>query len=53
MRAHDPDGHTVEFAEGRRGHRGVTVNQARLTSGARNRRSERRQRTPSMNLHRQ
>jgi catechol 2,3-dioxygenase-like lactoylglutathione lyase family enzyme len=24
MRAHDPDGYTVEFAEGRRGHRGVT-----------------------------
>jgi catechol 2,3-dioxygenase-like lactoylglutathione lyase family enzyme len=23
MRAHDPDGYTVEFAEGRRGHRGV------------------------------
>jgi catechol 2,3-dioxygenase-like lactoylglutathione lyase family enzyme len=24
MRAYDPDGYTVEFAEGRRGHRGVT-----------------------------
>jgi catechol 2,3-dioxygenase-like lactoylglutathione lyase family enzyme len=24
MKAHDPDGYTVEFAEGRRGHRGVT-----------------------------
>ena len=24
MRAHDPDGYTIEFAEGRRGHRGVT-----------------------------
>ena len=24
MSAHDPDGYTVEFAEGRRGHRGVT-----------------------------
>jgi catechol 2,3-dioxygenase-like lactoylglutathione lyase family enzyme len=24
MRAHDPDGYTVEFAEGRRGHRGAT-----------------------------
>ncbi len=24
MRARDPDGYTVEFAEGRRGHRGVT-----------------------------
>jgi catechol 2,3-dioxygenase-like lactoylglutathione lyase family enzyme len=24
MRTHDPDGYTVEFAEGRRGHRGVT-----------------------------
>ena len=24
MRAHDPDGYTVEFAEGRRGHRGKT-----------------------------
>jgi catechol 2,3-dioxygenase-like lactoylglutathione lyase family enzyme len=24
MRAHDPDGYIVEFAEGRRGHRGVT-----------------------------
>lgn len=24
MRAHDPDGYTVEFAEGRRGHRGLT-----------------------------
>jgi ATP-dependent DNA ligase len=24
MRAHNPDGYTVEFAEGRRGHRGVT-----------------------------
>lgn len=24
MRLHDPDGYTVEFAEGRRGHRGVT-----------------------------
>jgi catechol 2,3-dioxygenase-like lactoylglutathione lyase family enzyme len=24
MRAHDPDGYTVEFAEGRRGHRGIT-----------------------------
>ena len=24
MRAHDPDGYTVEFAEGCRGHRGVT-----------------------------
>jgi len=24
MRAQDPDGYTVEFAEGRRGHRGVT-----------------------------
>ena len=24
MRAHDPDGYTVEFAKGRRGHRGVT-----------------------------
>jgi catechol 2,3-dioxygenase-like lactoylglutathione lyase family enzyme len=24
MRVHDPDGYTVEFAEGRRGHRGVT-----------------------------
>jgi catechol 2,3-dioxygenase-like lactoylglutathione lyase family enzyme len=24
MLAHDPDGYTVEFAEGRRGHRGVT-----------------------------
>ena len=24
MRAHDPDGYTVKFAEGRRGHRGVT-----------------------------
>jgi catechol 2,3-dioxygenase-like lactoylglutathione lyase family enzyme len=23
MRAHDPDGYTVEFAEGRRGHRGT------------------------------
>jgi catechol 2,3-dioxygenase-like lactoylglutathione lyase family enzyme len=23
MRAHDPDGYTVEFAEGRRGHRGA------------------------------
>jgi hypothetical protein len=23
MRAYDPDGYTVEFAEGRRGHRGV------------------------------
>jgi hypothetical protein len=24
MRVHDPDGYTIEFAEGRRGHRGVT-----------------------------
>ena len=24
MRAYDPDGYTIEFAEGRRGHRGVT-----------------------------
>jgi catechol 2,3-dioxygenase-like lactoylglutathione lyase family enzyme len=24
MRLHDPDGYTIEFAEGRRGHRGVT-----------------------------
>ena len=24
MKAHDPDGYTIEFAEGRRGHRGVT-----------------------------
>jgi catechol 2,3-dioxygenase-like lactoylglutathione lyase family enzyme len=24
MRAFDPDGYTIEFAEGRRGHRGVT-----------------------------
>ena len=24
MRAYDPDGYTVEFAEGRRGHRGIT-----------------------------
>src|SRR6202165_4483520 len=24
MRAHDPDGYTIEFAEGRRGQRGVT-----------------------------
>jgi catechol 2,3-dioxygenase-like lactoylglutathione lyase family enzyme len=24
MRIHDPDGYTIEFAEGRRGHRGVT-----------------------------
>jgi catechol 2,3-dioxygenase-like lactoylglutathione lyase family enzyme len=24
MRAHDPDGYTIEFAEGRRGHRGLT-----------------------------
>jgi len=24
MRAYDPDGYTVEFAEGRRGHRGAT-----------------------------
>jgi uncharacterized glyoxalase superfamily protein PhnB len=24
MRVHDPDGYTVEFAEGRRGHRGLT-----------------------------
>ena len=24
MRAYDPDGYTVEFAQGRRGHRGVT-----------------------------
>jgi catechol 2,3-dioxygenase-like lactoylglutathione lyase family enzyme len=24
MRAHDPDGYTIEFAEGRRGHRGAT-----------------------------
>jgi catechol 2,3-dioxygenase-like lactoylglutathione lyase family enzyme len=24
MRMHDPDGYTIEFAEGRRGHRGVT-----------------------------
>jgi catechol 2,3-dioxygenase-like lactoylglutathione lyase family enzyme len=24
IRAYDPDGYTVEFAEGRRGHRGVT-----------------------------
>ena len=24
MRVHDPDGYTVEFAEGRRGHRGIT-----------------------------
>ncbi len=23
MRTHDPDGYTVEFAEGRRGHRGT------------------------------
>ncbi len=25
MRAHDPDGYTVEFAEGRRGHRGTVT----------------------------
>jgi catechol 2,3-dioxygenase-like lactoylglutathione lyase family enzyme len=24
MRVHDPDGYTIEFAEGRRGHRGLT-----------------------------
>ena len=24
MRVHDPDGYTIEFAEGRRGHRGIT-----------------------------
>jgi catechol 2,3-dioxygenase-like lactoylglutathione lyase family enzyme len=24
MRVHDPDGYTIEFAEGRRGHRGAT-----------------------------
>jgi catechol 2,3-dioxygenase-like lactoylglutathione lyase family enzyme len=24
MKIHDPDGYTIEFAEGRRGHRGVT-----------------------------
>jgi catechol 2,3-dioxygenase-like lactoylglutathione lyase family enzyme len=24
MRAYDPDGYTIEFAEGRRGHRGIT-----------------------------
>ena len=24
MKAHDPDGYTIEFGEGRRGHRGVT-----------------------------
>jgi catechol 2,3-dioxygenase-like lactoylglutathione lyase family enzyme len=24
MKAHDPDGYTIEFAEGRRGHRGIT-----------------------------
>ena len=24
MKVHDPDGYTIEFAEGRRGHRGVT-----------------------------
>jgi len=24
MRVHDPDGYTIEFAQGRRGHRGVT-----------------------------
>ena len=24
MRVHDPDGYTIEFSEGRRGHRGVT-----------------------------
>jgi catechol 2,3-dioxygenase-like lactoylglutathione lyase family enzyme len=30
MRAHDPDGYTVEFAEGRRGHRGSVLARSSL-----------------------